>query len=169
MTTTNPGVRNTDYALLNQQMQALLRDEPDRLANTCNFVALLFNALDAVNWLGVYILRDDELVLGPFQGQTACVRIPMGRGVCGTAAASREAINVADVLSFPGHIACDAASRSEVVVPLEYHGTLWGVLDVDSPEKARFSDADFDGLRELGANFMQLIGDHQTAKNSPFL
>lgn len=154
-----------DYSLLNQQMLALLGDEADPLAATSNFVALLFNALDGINWLGVYVLRGDELVLGPFQGLPACVRIPVGRGVCGTAAAERRAINVADVHSFPGHIACDAVSRSEIVVPLESHGQLLGVLDVDSPHTGRFDDSDLQGLQMLAQNFARLVArDSETDK-----
>lgn len=158
-----------NYSLLNRQMLALLGDEADVLANTCNFVALLYDALDDVNWLGVYVLRGDELVLGPFQGLPACVRIPLGRGVCGTAAAERRAINVPDVHSFPGHIACDAASRSEVVVPLESDGRLFGVLDIDSPNTARFDDADLQGLKTLGENFARLIAQRIEADNVSFL
>jgi GAF domain-containing protein len=127
-------------------LRALLADETDVLANTSNFVALLNNALDDINWIGVYVLRGDELVLGPFQGLTACVRIPLGKGVCGTAAQRLETLRVADVHAFPGHIACDAASRSELVVPLIVNGSLVGVLDIDSPSLARFSAADQAGI-----------------------
>ena len=129
----------TDYALLNSQVDALLRGEPDTLANAANFVALLYNALDDVNWLGIYVLRGEELVLGPFQGQPACVHIAVGSGVCGTAAATLETQRIADVHAFPGHIVCDAASRSELVVPLIVDETLVGVLDIDSPSLGRFS------------------------------
>ena len=146
----------TDYTLLDSQAQALLRDEPDALANAANFVALLYNALDDVNWLGIYVLRGDELVLGPFQGQPACVHIPVGNGVCGTAAATLETQRVADVHAFPGHIACDAASRSEIVVPLVVDGSLVGVLDIDSPSLDRFSADDQAGIERLCATWCGL-------------
>ena len=146
----------TDYTLLDSQAQALLRDEPDALANAANFVALLYNALDDVNWLGIYVLRGDELVLGPFQGQPACVHIPIGNGVCGAAAATLETQRVADVHAFPGHIACDAASRSEIVVPLLVDGSLVGVLDIDSPSLDRFSADDQAGIERLCATWCGL-------------
>ena len=146
----------TDYTLLESQAEALLRDEPDALANAANFVALLYNALDDVNWLGIYVLRGDELVLGPFQGQPACVHIPVGNGVCGTAAATLETQRVADVHAFPGHIACDAASRSEIVVPLLVDGSLVGVLDIDSPSLDRFSADDQAGIERLCATYCGL-------------
>jgi len=147
----------TDYVLLKSQADALLRDESDALANAANFVALLYNALDDVNWLGFYVLRGDELVLGPFQGQPACVRIALGRGVCGTAAATLETQRVADVHAFPGHIVCDAASRSELVVPLLVDGSLVGVLDIDSPTLERFDEADQAGIELLCATFCGLM------------
>ena len=146
----------TDYKLLDSQARALLRDEPDALANAANFVALLYNALQDVNWLGIYVLRGDELVLGPFQGQPACVHIPVGNGVCGTAAATLETQRVADVHAFPGHIACDAASRSEIVVPLLVDGSLVGVLDIDSPSLDRFSADDQAGIERLCATWCGL-------------
>ncbi len=143
----------TDYRLLDAQLKALLDGEPDALANAANFVALLYNALDDVNWLGIYVLRGDELVLGPFQGQPACVHIPLGSGVCGTAAATLETQHVRDVHEFPGHIVCDAASRSEVVVPLTVDGTLVGVLDIDSPSLDRFDEADQAGVEMLARTY----------------
>ena len=146
----------TDYKMLESQAEALLRDEPDGLASAANFVALLYNALDDVNWLGIYVLRGDELVLGPFQGQPACVRIAMGSGVCGTAAATRATQRVPDVHAFPGHIVCDAASRSEIVVPLVIDGVLVGVLDIDSPSLDRFSRGDQDRIERLCATFCRL-------------
>jgi len=146
----------TDYKLLGSQAEALLRDEPDGLASAANFVALLYNALDDVNWLGLYVLRGDELVLGPFQGQPACVHIAMGKGVCGTAAATLETQRVPDVHAFPGHIVCDAASRSEIVVPLVIDGDLVGVLDIDSPSPDRFSPEDQAGLEQVCALFCGL-------------
>lgn len=151
----------TDYKLLQSQAEALLRDEPDALANAANFVALLYNALEDVNWLGIYVLRGDELVLGPFQGQPACVHIAMGSGVCGTAAATRETQRVPDVHAFPGHIVCDAASRSEIVVPLIVDGTLVGVLDIDSPELDRFSEDDQAGIEQLCATYCDLLSGRE--------
>ncbi len=151
---------DADYALLDSQLRALLADEPDALANAANFVALLYNALDDINWLGIYVLRDDELVLGPFQGNTACVRISMGNGVCGTAAATLETQRVADVHSFPGHIVCDAASRSEVVVPLLIDDRLVGVLDIDSPSIDRFSAGDQAGIEGLCETYCRLHASH---------
>jgi GAF domain-containing protein len=139
----------TDYRLLQSQLTALTADESDALANASNFIALVFNALDDVNWVGIYVLRGDELVLGPFQGKPACVRIPIGSGVCGTAAATLETQLVADVHAFPGHIVCDADSRSEIVVPLLVDGELIGVLDIDSPSLDRFDTADQEGLEAL--------------------
>lgn len=145
----------TDYALLDAQLKALIADEPDALANAANFVGLLMNALDDVNWLGIYVLRGDELVLGPFQGLPACVHIPVGSGVCGTAAATRETQRVPDVHAFPGHIACDAASRSEVVVPLIVNDQLIGVLDIDSPSLDRFSAEDQEGVERLCLSYCE--------------
>ena len=139
----------TDYALLGEQLRALLDGEPDALACCSNFVALLFHALDDVNWLGLYVLREDELVLGPFQGLAACTRIAVGSGVCGTAVAKAATQRVADVHAFPGHIACDVASRSEIVIPLRANEEIVGVLDVDSPLEGRFSRADQAGLEAL--------------------
>lgn len=145
-----------NYDLLNSQLHALLTDEPDALASTANFVALLNDAISDTNWLGVYVLRGDELVLGPFQGSPACVHIAVGSGVCGTAAATRETQRVADVHQFAGHIACDAQSRSELVVPLLIDDTLIGVLDIDSPSLDRFSPDDQAGVERLCATFCEL-------------
>ena len=147
----------TDYELLDSQLRALIADEPDNLANAANFVALLHNAIDDVNWMGIYVLRGDELVLGPFQGLAACVRIPLGKGVCGTAAATRSVQRVADVHAFEGHIACDAASRSEIVLPLVLDGELIGVLDIDSPEPDRFSEADEQLLERIAERYLASI------------
>jgi L-methionine (R)-S-oxide reductase len=132
------GALGEHHAELLQQMGALLEGEPDWLANLANAASLLWMHLDRINWAGFYLMRGGELVLGPFAGKPACTRIAVGRGVCGTAAARRETMVVPDVFAFPGHIACDAASRSEVVVPLIHGGQLVGVLDVDSPEPNRF-------------------------------
>ncbi|MEQ9561145.1 MAG: GAF domain-containing protein [Woeseiaceae bacterium] len=146
-----------DYELLAEQADALIGGESDALANTANFVALLYDNLDRVNWTGVYVLRGDELVLGPFQGKPACIRIPLGKGVCGTAAQKRESILVADVHAFEGHIACDPASRSELVVPLICNGKLLGVLDIDSPDTDRFSVADKAGIETMCARLIRQI------------
>lgn len=123
-----------------EQLRALVADETNTVANLSNTSALLKVSLDRVNWAGFYLFDGKELVLGPFQGLPACIRIPVGSGVCGTAAARIETVVVADVHAFPGHIACDSASRSEIVVPLTVNGKLFGVLDVDSPEENRFGD-----------------------------
>lgn len=138
-----------DYGLLGTQLDALLKEEWDPLANTANFVALLYHALSDINWLGVYVLRGNELVLGPFQGKPACVRIPIGQGVCGSAAEQMITLRIDDVHEFDGHIVCDPASRSEIVVPLVSDGQLLGVLDIDSPELTRFSDYDQEGLEAI--------------------
>lgn len=135
------------YRALNAQFAALVADERDALANAANLCALLFHTMPDVNWAGFYLLRGDQLTLGPFQGKVACVRIALGHGVCGTAAQRREMIIVPDVDAFPGHIACDGASRSEIVVPLIYEDRLLGVLDVDSPSLGRFDREDGEGLK----------------------
>ena len=145
-----------DYKLLDAQVNALLADEPDALARAANFVGLLYNAFEDINWLGVYVLRGDELVLGPFQGQPACVHIEIGSGVCGTAAAKREIQRIADVHAFPGHIVCDAATRSELVVPLIVNDELLGVLDIDSPSLDRFSEDDQQGIEQLCRSFCEI-------------
>ncbi|MGB5956785.1 GAF domain-containing protein [Pseudomonas sp.] len=144
------------YNLLAAQVQALFADERDFIANAAQFSAFLYNQVDDLNWAGFYLNRDEQLVLGPFQGQVACVRIPFGRGVCGAAAATRETQRVEDVHAFPGHIACDSASNSELVIPLVKEGRLIGVLDLDSPKLARFSEADQEGLERLAAIFLEL-------------
>ena len=143
-----------DYARLAAELAALLRGEHDLIANAANTSALLFEALPQINWVGFYFLRDGELVVGPFQGKPACVRIALGRGVCGTAAAQQRTVLVPDVHAFPGHIACDTASRSEVVVPLIAGGELLGVLDLDSPRPGRFDADDARGLEALAAHFL---------------
>src|SRR5579871_3337121 len=141
------------YRELRQQLEALLSGERNAVANCANTAALIFHALPEVNWVGFYILRGNELVLGPFQGQPACVRIPVGQGVCGTAVAERKTLRVDDVFAFPGHIACDTASRSELVVPLVKNRVIIGVLDIDSPLPARFDAVDQDGLERIAAIF----------------
>ena len=142
------------YASLVVQLMSLLKDEQDLIANAANFSALLFNSLPNVNWAGFYFLRGDELVLGPFQGNPACVRIPLGKGVCGVAAQQCETIIVPNVHEFPGHIACDVASNSEIVVPLFDGERILGVLDLDSPTIGRFDDPDAEGLNELVTVFV---------------
>ncbi|MCP3772910.1 GAF domain-containing protein [Paenibacillus sp. MZ04-78.2] len=136
------GTREENYKLLISQLSALIEDEPNRMANLANAAALLNQFLERVNWVGFYLFDDGELVLGPFQGLPACVRIPLDKGVCGRAASLRETVRVADVHQFPGHIACDAASQSEIVVPILHGERLIGVLDIDSPEKNRFDATD---------------------------
>ena len=137
----------TDYELLLTSLSALTRDVPYTTANLANASALLWENLPDINWAGFYLLEEDVLILGPFQGKPACIRIPMGKGVCGTAAALDETQLVPDVHAFPGHIACDSASRSEIVVPIHANGSVWGVLDIDSPSLNRFSEADRQGLK----------------------
>lgn len=144
------------YNLLAAQVQALFADERDFIANAAQFSAFLYNQVDDLNWAGFYLNRNEELVLGPFQGQVACVRIPFGKGVCGAAAATRQTQRVEDVHAFPGHIACDSASNSELVIPLVKEGRLIGVLDLDSPKLGRFSEADQAGLERLATVFLQL-------------
>lgn len=146
-----------DYAHLAKELASLVSGERDTIANAANTAALIFDALPEINWAGFYFLRDGELVVGPFQGKPACVRIALGKGVCGTAAAQRKTVVVPDVHEFPGHIACDAASRSEVVVPLIAGDGLLGVLDIDSPRIARFDDADARGLEKLAAVFVSSL------------
>ena len=146
--------KDADYASLAEELNSLLAGEPDFIANAANTSALLFDALPDINWAGFYFLRNGELVVGPFQGKPACVRIPLGKGVCGTAAASRKTIVVRDVHEFPGHIACDAASQSEIVVPLLRGDELLGVLDIDSPLVGRFDDADRRGIERLATIFV---------------
>lgn len=141
--------RNVDYAMLHAQLQALTEGVPYEAANLANASALLWEHLPDINWAGFYKMTDGILVLGPFQGKTACIRIPIGKGVCGTAVAQQATQLVADVHAFPGHIACDSASRSEIVVPLYCGGEVWGVLDIDSPYENRFSEADRAGLEEF--------------------
>ncbi len=139
----------TRYDSLCEQLRALLQAEHDPIANMANMSALLYGALDNINWLGFYRVSKDELTLGPFQGKPACVHIPFGKGVCGTCAQQKKVINVADVHAFPTHIACDANSRSELVLPIYKNNALYAVLDVDSPRLARFDSTDEQGFCEL--------------------
>lgn len=154
------GSKPDQYAQLNQQLAALIGDERDFIANMANMAALLFHQLPDLNWAGFYLMRGGGLVLGPFQGKPACIRIPLGKGVCGTAAATRVTQVVPDVHAFPGHIACDADSRSEIVVPLVADGQLIGVLDLDSPKPGRFDEDDRAGLESAAG---LLLGTSQLA------
>ena len=151
----DPGSAYTELA---RDLRALLQGERDLVANAANTSALIWEALPDLNWAGFYLYKSGELVLGPFQGKPACVRIAIGKGVCGTAAARRETLIVEDVHAFPGHIACDSASNSEVVIPLLLHGELLGVLDLDSPNLARFGSADALGLAKLAGIFVDSLG-----------
>lgn len=150
------GSVSVQYNTLAKQLDALLTGENDRIANLSNASALLNQFLTNINWIGFYMIQDDELVLGPFQGLPACVRIPIGRGVCGTAVAQKETLVIDDVHTFPGHIACDAASQSEIVIPLILNDTVIGVLDIDSPIKNRFTPEDKVGLEQ----FVQVLLTH---------
>ena len=143
------------YRELADQARALLEGERDPIANAANLSALVFHSLPGLNWVGFYFMKGGELVLGPFQGRPACVRIALGKGVCGTAAARRETVVVEDVHAFPGHIACDSASNSEIVVPLLRGTDVLGVLDVDSPEHARFDDTDRAGFETLARIWLE--------------
>ncbi|MCM3122743.1 GAF domain-containing protein [Mesobacillus sp. AQ2] len=146
---TYSGSREKNYDLVIKQLKALIEDEKNSIANLSNASALLNQFLDRINWVGFYLMEDGELVLGPFQGLPACVRIKLGKGVCGTAASKKETVRVEDVHAFPGHIACDAASQSEIVVPILKNGNVIGVLDIDSPEKNRFDELDQQKLEEF--------------------
>ena len=153
------GSPSQQYAQLLQQARALLADERDPIANAASLSALLFHQLPDLNWAGFYLFDGTELVVGPFQGLPACVRIPLDRGVCGAAARTRQTQRVEDVHAFPGHIACDAASRSELVVPLLHaDGRLFGVLDLDSPLPARFTMDDQRGIEAVAAAYMAALG-----------
>lgn len=154
------GDKIEQYAQLLEQARGLMHGEPDRVANAANLAALVFHALPQLNWVGFYFYDGRELVVGPFQGLPACVRIALGRGVCGTAATTRQTQRIADVHEFPGHIACDAASRSELVVPLYDGDTLIGVFDLDSPEPGRFDAIDQQGLEAIALAY---IASTQTA------
>jgi GAF domain-containing protein len=148
------GSKRDFYASLAQQLTGLLEGETDAIANAANLSALIYQQLPDLNWAGFYFTRGPGLVLGPFQGKVACVRIPVGRGVCGTAVERAASIVVPDVHAFPGHIACDSASRSELVVPLIRNGTVLGVLDLDSPSPNRFDDEDRAGCEGLVAIYL---------------
>ena len=141
----------TDYELLHQQLEALIHGVPHRIANLSNAAALLYNTLSGLNWAGFYLMENGVLILGPFQGKPACIEIPVGRGVCGTAVAEDRTQLVYDVHQFPGHIACDGASNSEIVIPLHDGGRIVGVLDIDSPHIGRFTEEDRAGLEAFAA------------------
>ena len=145
------------YESLVTQVRSLVESERDFIANAANFASLLYHSLPDLNWAGFYLLKNKELVLGPFQGKPACVRLTIGKGVCGVAASQRETIIVANVHEFPGHIACDSASNSEIVVPLVKEGRLLGVLDLDSPQFGRFDEEDAEGLNGLVAVFIERL------------
>lgn len=157
---------DVNFSLIAQQLTALTGNEKDTLANSANFVGLLYAEMPNINWLGIYVLRDDELVLGPFQGLPACVRIPLGQGVCGTAASQRQTLRVANVHEFSGHIACDPASRSELVVPLIAAGKLIGVLDIDSADNDRFSEEDQRGVESLCTQFVTVLLTHDAERRN---
>ena len=156
-TITLTGSTPEQYAQLLEQARALLHGERDRIANAANLSALVYHALPGLNWVGFYFFDGHELVVGPFQGLPACVRIALGKGVCGTAAATRQTQRVRDVEDFPGHIACDSASRSELVVPLFFGEALVGVLDLDSPITDRFDEVDQRGVEEIAAIFLESL------------
>jgi GAF domain-containing protein len=141
------------YHLLQEQLKALLENEPFVIPNLSNASALLNTALQDINWVGFYLLQNNELLLGPFQGKPACIHIAIGKGVCGTAVSQDKTQRVADVHAFPGHIACDSASRSEIVIPIRKNGNVLGVLDIDSPLINRFDSADQEGLEK----FVQIL------------
>ncbi len=148
------------YQRLTKQAVALLEDETDLIANLSNLSALLNMELEQLNWVGFYLMKEEQLVLGPFQGKPACVRIPVGRGVCGTAVATNTVQRIYDVHQFEGHIACDAASNSEIVVPFSINGEIAGVLDIDSPEVGRFSEIDEQGITFLMNEVEKLLNSH---------
>jgi len=141
--------KSEQYKLMNAQLQALIEDVPHRIANMANASALIYDTLEDLNWAGFYLMENGILVLGPFQGKTACIEIRVGKGVCGTAVERDEIMLVEDVHQFPGHIACDSASNSEIVLPIHADGEIIGVLDIDSPSLARFDEEDREGLAEF--------------------
>ncbi|WP_447784046.1 GAF domain-containing protein [Stenotrophomonas bentonitica] len=157
-TSTLTGGKPEQYGQLLAQARALVHGERDRIANAANLSALVYHALPQLNWVGFYLFDGTELVVGPFQGLPACVRIPLDKGVCGAAASQRVTQRIEDVDAFPGHIACDSASRSELVVPLVHGDTLIGVFDLDSPVLARFDADDQAGLEAIAAVFVEALG-----------
>lgn len=151
--------QEVSYPALAAQLRALMDGVPHRISNLSNAAALLWQTLPEINWAGFYELHGTLLVLGPFQGKPACIEIPVGRGVCGTAAQRRQAVCVDNVHEFPGHIACDGASESEIVLPLFCGASLWGVLDIDSPVRSRFTPADREGLGEIAAILSGMLSE----------
>ncbi len=147
------------YQQINEQLKSLIEDVDYDITNYANAAALLFQSLEKINWAGFYLLQGDTLLLGPFQGKTACTKIKAGKGVCGTAVATDQVQRIADVHQFPGHIACDSASRSEIVIPLHRNGTVIGVLDIDSPVENRFQEEDEEGLRAFAEILEQNLKD----------
>jgi GAF domain-containing protein len=152
------GSKPEQYRQLAEQARGLLHGERDRIANAANLSALVYHALPELNWVGFYFFDGTELVVGPFQGLPACVRIPLDKGVCGAAASTRTTQRIEDVHAFPGHIACDSASNSELVVPLVHQGALVGVFDLDSPVRARFTVEDQEGLETIARLFVESLG-----------
>ena len=150
-------MKKTNYPELKKKLQALTEGVPYEVANLANASALLWQEMEGINWVGFYKMLDGALVLSPFQGKPACIRIPLGRGVCGTAVAQDRVQLVADVHTFPGHIACDSASNSEIVLPIHVNGQVWGVLDIDSPEFNRFTQEDEVGLLEIVGILEQIL------------
>ena len=146
-----------DYQMMAKQLRALAEGVPYETANLANAAALLWQELERINWAGFYKMMDGQLVLGPFQGKPACTLIPVGKGVCGTAVAGDRTQLVPDVHKFPGHIACDGASNSEIVVPIHVRGVIWGVLDIDSPEPGRFTEKDREGLEDFVRVLEQIL------------
>lgn len=151
-------MKKTDYDLIRKQMEVLAEESNSPIPVMANVSALLFHAMDEINWAGFYIVEGDALILGPFQGNVACVRIEKGRGVCGTCWEKDEVQLVSDVHEFPGHIACDAASRSEIVVPIHKDGKVFGVLDIDSPILSRFNEDDLEGLVSIVSSMEAILG-----------
>jgi len=151
-------LKKTDYDLIRKQMEVLAEESNSPIPVMANVSALLFHAMDEINWAGFYIVEGDALILGPFQGNVACVRIEKGRGVCGTCWEKDEVQLVSDVHEFPGHIACDAASRSEIVVPIHKDGKVFGVLDIDSPILSRFNEDDLEGLVSIVSSMEAILG-----------
>lgn len=149
-----------NYDLIAQQLSALTEGVPYEIANLANASALLWQELPGINWVGFYKMENGSLILGPFQGKPACIQIPVGRGVCGTAVAQDAVQLVYDVHQFPGHIACDSASNSEIVLPVHVDGTIWGVLDIDSPHIGRFTEADKEGLLKVVAVLEAVLMDN---------
>lgn len=149
----------TNYESVEAQLRALTEDVPYEIANLSNAAALLWQEMKDINWVGFYKMEEGALVLYPFQGKPACIRIPVGRGVCGTAVAEDQVQVVYDVHMFPGHIACDSASNSEIVLPIHVNGEIWGVLDIDSPLVGRFSQKDAQGLQRIVAVIEKVLGD----------